>query len=374
MIKNEIRPLTGIRGIAALWVVCLHFEKDFTQALPSLAVFHPFFMRGSLGVDLFFILSGFVISTVYKIDTFNFTLLNYRNFLVNRLARIYPDYLFCLCLLVIMVAADQLLGKNLTIIGKHLTNPADYPVSSIGWHVLMMQTWPLIPAKWANWNTPAWSVSAEWFAYLFLFPLSIWLASISIIRKYRPIFVFLLLASFITFGQLAEMHGYDHINFIWRITAEFMTGCLLYLFYLENARIVKILAARLDMIILAFAVIVWFSTVSAVSNWLIILSIPLIIVGLTQEASIFAKMLSSSLFCYLGRISYALYLVHAIAQRMLHIMLPVDRYTTGPLFERLGMLLVYLIFPLLVAMGIYHLIEEPSRLIIRSWCNPKSRR
>ena len=238
----------------------------------------------------------------------------------------------------------------------------------------MMQTWPLIPANWGNWNTPAWSVSAEWFAYLFLFPLSIWLASISFIRKYRPVLVFLLLASFITFGQLAKLHGYDDIYFIWRITAEFMTGCLLYLFCLENTRTVKILAARLDIVILAFTAVVWFSTISAVSDWLIILTIPVIIVGLTQETSMFSKLLSSSFFCYLGRISYALYLVHTIAQRMLHIMLPVDKYAAGPLFEKLGVFLVYLLFPLLVAMGIYHMIEEPSRLVIRNWFNPKSRR
>lgn len=370
MIKNEIRPLTGIRGIAALWVVCYHFEPDMTRLIPASSVFHPFFNQGALGVDVFFVLSGFIISNVYKIEKLRFTKTNYRHFLVNRLARIYPNYLFCLLILMSMVATDHLLAKHMATIGKHLTDPSEYPVSSVGWHVFMMQAWPLIPAHWSNWNAPAWSVSAEWFAYLFFFPLSVWLTSISIVRKFSPVFAFALLASFLVCRQLAVLHGF---YFVIQIAAEFMSGCLVYIFYVGNPQIIKTLACRFDIVILAFVAAVCVSTLSPICFWLIIFTIPVIIIGLTHESSLFAKLLASSGFCYLGRISYALYLVHSIAHRMLHIALPIDRYAVSLIYSRMMVLLLYFLFPILLAMGIYHLIEEPSRLAIRRWCYPTSR-
>ena len=371
MIKNEIRPLTGIRGLAALWVVCFHFESDILRLVPGLSVFHPFLFRGGLGVDIFFVLSGFVIATVYKIDAFKTTLASYGNFLVNRIARIYPDYLFCFLVLAAMVFADHVLGKHTAMVGKHLTDPAEYPVSSVGFHLVMMQAWPFVPAHWDNWNAPAWSDSAEWFAYLFLFPFSVWLASIALVRKFSPALVFVLMASFVAINGLGTtLHGF---YFVSQITAEFISGSLVYLFCRENPGVIKMLASRMDLVILAFLALVWFSLVSMVSYWLIILMAPIIIAGLTQESSIFAKILATPFVCYLGRVSYALYLIHAIAQRMLHILLPVDRYAADSLYVRFAVLLAYFVFPLLLAMGIYHVIEEPSRLVIRQWCKPKLR-
>ena len=166
MIKNEIRPLTGIRGIAALWVVFFHFESNIVHLVPSLSALHPVISRGPFGVDMFFVLSGFILSSVYRIEKSNFTLRQYAEFLTNRIARIYPDYVFCFFLLALMVALDRLLGR-------HMTEAVNYPFSTAGWHLLMVQAWPFVPAVWHNWNTPAWSVSAEWFAYLFIFPLAV---------------------------------------------------------------------------------------------------------------------------------------------------------------------------------------------------------
>jgi peptidoglycan/LPS O-acetylase OafA/YrhL len=355
MIKNEIRPLTGIRGIAALWVVLHHFESDITRIWPCLSVLHPLSKNGSIGVDLFFVLSGFVLSTVYKPETFKLTPQSYTNFLLNRVARIYPNYLFCLLVLAAIVIADQLLGKNMTRL-------ADYPVSTFGWHLLMMQAWPLIPAVWANWNSPAWSVSAEWFAYLFVFPLTIGLSSISILKKYGPLFAFALLVIYMAMGPLHLSPG---LYFICRITTEFTSGFLMFLYWTYNPKIVLKLASRLDVVVLAFMAAFWLSSISVIGYYAIILIIPIIIVCLTHESSWVAKLLASAPFCYLGRISYALYLVHAIAQRMLHVMLPIDQYANEALIWRLVVITAYFAFTLFSASMIYHLIEEPCRIFIR---------
>ena len=356
MIKNEIRPLTGIRALAAMWVVCLHFEPDIIVVFPSLALLHPLFDEGTLGVDIFFVLSGFVLSMVYKIETFNFKWIKYKGFLVNRLARIYPDYLFCFFLLALMIAADHLLGRK-------STDLVNYPISSAGWHLAMMQAWPLVPATWSNWNAPAWSVSAEWFAYLLLFPFAKWLISKSVVKRFSPVFALIILALFVPFAHSSdELYGF---YFVFRITSLFLTGCLMYAFCLTSPSTAQKLANHLDVIVVGFTATIWFGAHTTIGYWLIMLAIPVIIVGLTRESSKFAKLLSTPFFCYLGHISYALYLVHAIAQRMLHVMLPVEKYASGPFYLKLIVLLSYLMFPILLAAGIYHLVEEPSRLAIR---------
>jgi peptidoglycan/LPS O-acetylase OafA/YrhL len=61
--RAMIHPLTGVRGIAALWVVLHHLVTTWVIAIPPTAHWLSALAdSGYLGVDLFFVLSGFVIS------------------------------------------------------------------------------------------------------------------------------------------------------------------------------------------------------------------------------------------------------------------------------------------------------------------------
>ena len=90
--QNEIRSHTGLRGVAALCVVGYHQQFMAGYKLPFEALFH----RAYLMVDLFFVLSGFVLSYVYsqKIDV--------RSFYRARFARIYPLHVFALLTLTVV--------------------------------------------------------------------------------------------------------------------------------------------------------------------------------------------------------------------------------------------------------------------------------
>ena len=61
---SESRALTGLRGLAALLVAAHHASLHFTGG-GTLPVVSGLLRRGYLGVDLFFVLSGFVMSMVY---------------------------------------------------------------------------------------------------------------------------------------------------------------------------------------------------------------------------------------------------------------------------------------------------------------------
>src|ERR1700744_2014202 len=89
--RKEIRSLTGVRGLAALFVACYHFLEPFNPNWPPL--FSNFIRHGYNAVDLFFILSGFVMSlSSKKLFDGGITGHGYGTFMKRRFARIYPIY------------------------------------------------------------------------------------------------------------------------------------------------------------------------------------------------------------------------------------------------------------------------------------------
>src|SRR5690606_34174966 len=88
LITNEkyFKPLTGVRAIAAFMVYLHHFNpitqnNNFKYPYLFINEFH-------VGVTLFFVLSGFLIAYRYsEMNNFSF-----KNYFVNRFARIYPMY------------------------------------------------------------------------------------------------------------------------------------------------------------------------------------------------------------------------------------------------------------------------------------------
>src|SRR5579871_4886437 len=86
----NIKPLTALRFFAAAWVVLFHYWPNLTLAAPPALV-----AKGYLGVELFFVLSGFILCHVY-LPPFEEGRFKYADFLWARLARIYPMHLMTL--------------------------------------------------------------------------------------------------------------------------------------------------------------------------------------------------------------------------------------------------------------------------------------
>jgi len=157
-----IRQLTGIRAVAAVWVLLYHLQGPLdTIGAMSIPVLSDVIRVGRLGVDLFFALSGFILTHTYlrKIGpqaharaTVEFWWL--------RLARIYPVHFVMLNIAGIAVVAQALItGEDKE---RSWLNPIDYIRN-----LLLIQEWGPEPER--GWNVVAWSLSMEWLAYL-LFP------------------------------------------------------------------------------------------------------------------------------------------------------------------------------------------------------------
>ena len=152
-----IPALTGLRAFAALAVVLFHFTTD---AGLHLSIVDPIIKRGYLGVDLFFVLSGFIIHHVYRRQFSREIAANsYLEFIRNRFARIYPVHLLTMTIMLAFFGAAAL------ILHRAPNDPTAFSIAAIFASILLVHAWIDIPSP----NIPAWSVSAEWFGYL-LYP------------------------------------------------------------------------------------------------------------------------------------------------------------------------------------------------------------
>ena len=114
---NRYQELDSLRGIAALSVVLFHFTFGYDNGLKVLSDDKFYFRYGSLGVSLFFIISGFVIfMTLQKTK-------NTSDFIVSRFSRLYPAYWACIITTVILTTALSVpFQQNMFNMGQILVN------------------------------------------------------------------------------------------------------------------------------------------------------------------------------------------------------------------------------------------------------------
>lgn len=342
--------LTGVRALAAIWVVLYHFRADFSSLLPVTSTLEWLLGKGYYGVDLFFILSGFILSYTYS-DKFDGSLPQHGRFLLNRLARLYPVHLFTLLALPPLVAICRL--ENVPVNGPH------YELKAFVYNVLLVQTWGLTDGT--SWNYPSWSLSAEWFAYLFIFPLScVFLAKISKLRFVVP----LAAISLVMFAVLFPVHGTIGLQPLVQVTLEFFAGCCLYRVYsflIRDGIRVPWLAGSSATVVLALL----FLSPAVLSPFLL-LGFAGLILGLTQRGSLIKRVLDGRVAVYLGEISFALYMSHGVFQKIIKIVLPSAPFVSAGLGIRAGVVAFYLLSMLSIAALIYHMLERPARNYLRA--------
>ena len=94
------KPIDGIRAIAVLWVIIFHawlFQYNGFQNTADQIFQNPFLIwisKGDLGVDLFFVISGFLIGTILFKEYKKNKSLNFKRFYMRRFLRLMPVYVF----------------------------------------------------------------------------------------------------------------------------------------------------------------------------------------------------------------------------------------------------------------------------------------
>lgn len=375
MSKGEIPALTGLRGLAALLVVLGHYSTRLV-VMPRAEVPNWFWgWTGALpgiGMSIFFTLSGFVIALSYSgWDWRERPGHNLMRLFFYRFARLYPAFVL-FALLIIFVTPSL----------RDFSSPDAQ--AYLMPHLLLLQSW--WPAKFGGQLVSgdafhvSWSLSAEAGLYL-MFGLGA--AAVAVLPFRRPTaiaaaffgtWIALLWLAWVYRQELKPPAWSDSDWYLWLygfspwgVAVQFGMGVLAW----HVSRNVSDSVARKASILGALglaAIYVACATASVTSHVeqsiVAGLSVACVMVGSRVETNV-TRWLSGRRIVYIGTVSYSLYLFHFAVPNM---------GIGGDVFQTMSpaALLYWLVtfamglgFAVMLATGVYQLVEVPGRRLIR---------
>jgi len=344
----RLQALTGIRGVAAWWVVVYHVHGEMTVAFGPLAT--EIAAWGFVAVDFFFQLSGFIIALNYFDRVPPGSAKAWRTYLMARFSRVYPMHALILLaylanpLVILCCSSEKYLGARYDI---------NYYVMSI----FLVQNWGF--TEFIAWNVPAWSVSTEAFAYI-CFPLLAaavrLVAGAGLLAAGRCAIFYLV----IYLGFVALWSGFGHglggeiaRHGLLRCVAQFFLGVVLYAIWRHAPTGMKVPSWLFG--VLALAGMAATPLDLAPDYILVPPTCSCLIYWLATTRGGLARVFESPLLVRLGEISYATYISHYLVRDWVKFLL-----MDGPQAS-LGVFMAYLLGVAVASVVLYHLVEEPAR-------------
>jgi peptidoglycan/LPS O-acetylase OafA/YrhL len=355
---KQIRALTGVRGLAALAVVIyhIHAQHDAPWFKDMKGVLWDVMLHGYLAVDLFFVLSGFVMALSYgNFSRDGWTKRNYGIFLMRRFGRVYPLYAFVLCVIAVPILLG--LSHSTEITGKGLLM-----------NLALIQSWGFGDSI----NPFSWSISTEFAAYL-LFPL---LTLLTFKGGWTQMAAVCAVA-FATICMISltqtppEVDARDGpLDIFWvpgqlpllRCLGEFTFGLATYRLSLDatvRRWMGHTTAACLVTIFILVALLLPHADV------LLVLLMPALLLVLASGDNFAARVMGSRVAFFLGEISYSLYLVHGPLLRIRRILGAKLALHMSDKMADIIALGVFYSSSILLSWLTYRLLEKPCRRWVR---------
>jgi peptidoglycan/LPS O-acetylase OafA/YrhL len=283
--QQEIRPLSALRGLAALWVMLHHLNGMAPQLLlPAVAA------NGWTAVDIFFVLSGYVLTAAYGTRARS----ELSRFYAKRICRIYPLHICIMLALAAVVLAAPFIGLRLRSDRFH--DWSDFPV-------ILALLQPYFPQHGQWWNAPSWSAAVELPCYA-AFPFCVpFLAKLGMPARLTLMTVATIVQIWLQAGSTEGV--FVGLSSFIRGASGFVVGVLLHELIAKwkprrwEASLVE--GAALSAIALACA--------SGMAP-LVQGAGALLIAALSRDMGIIACLLRGGPFVWLGRVSFSIYLLH----------------------------------------------------------------
>jgi peptidoglycan/LPS O-acetylase OafA/YrhL len=342
--RNYITALTGLRFFLALWVVLHHLTgggmmlEPWALTLP--AFLYTLIRDGYLAVSAFFLLSGFVLMQSYGSKEWSHTEL--MRYLRGRFARVYPVYALSL-----LVVAPYIWLAKVPNKGSLVAN-----------YVFLFQGWTgTLPV---SWNTPAWSLSCEMFFYL-CFPVAVILLRrlSGVLSVVAALAICFLPALMWTLGVPDAFKPLIHL-------ADFLLGIL-------ASRAYDALRSKLDgrgywFYVPGMAAVVWLMLNPLLIPGVLDLNgflrpfTAMTLIGLALSGGWLARVLSAEWTVFLGKASYAVYILH------IPLLWSYKRWAPYwfPGLSGVWMSLIYVCAVVAISAVVYRFFEEPANQYLRA--------
>lgn len=357
--KDEIDALTGIRGVAAVTVIAYHIypASDFPFGLSHMVA------RGYLSVDIFFVLSGFVMALTYG-PMFRRTvhLPAIVTFLMRRVARLYPLYITFLALRVLY---SLVVYHSLQVPGGWFAMNLAYPIKDLIANVFMIQSWGVAKAI----TSPTWSISTEWGAY-FVFPA---IVGAMLFRRWHLAVlalaaVALVVAASILTGVDGEHHNgaldaYDGRTLIpmLRCLGGFTVGLLTFRLY-RWAPAVHFAGSGIGWAVLGYMML---CLILRLPDLVIYPAFPLLVLCLACDKGPLGQVFSWKPLLELGVLSYTIYVIHNVWIGLVHWLISALP-SQMPTVVAQTLTAAFLVLSLGgTAVALHHWVEVPGRRLVR---------
>lgn len=215
--RKRIYVLDSLRGIAAFIIAFIWHYKNFNVegSYPLSNVLKPFYTYGNLMVEMFFMISGFVMSYCYK-EKIMCAKINFNDYIIKRIKHLYPLHLITL----LAVTIVQLIIK--------FNTGSTFGCGGFDLYHFLLNFF-CIQVGWIDnvytFNAPAWSISVEIFCYIVFY---------YILARGKNYLVYYGAGIIIGLSVLVMNWYYPIFNVpMGRGISCFLIGCILYELYLK---------------------------------------------------------------------------------------------------------------------------------------------
>ena len=299
--KNNIKrfeALDAFRGLAAIMIILFH-SQFYQDIEPNI------FIRNShIFVDFFFVLSGFVMAYSYKERILNG--IGFKKFALLRFARLYPLHLFTLLIWVPFVGVKFYLYHH----GVGANDPSEINnIFTFIQNLLLLQGF----SSSTSWNFPSWSIGVEFYTYMIFFAVLFFSSQLSNTARYALIVSIALISYLIMLSYQGEAFVLQNM---FRCVSEFFLGMLIYVFYkhlslnISNVKVATILETGL--LLLMFYFVSNMEDSNGYRHYTIVLFALIVYLFSIENIGYISKLLMTAPFQHLGKISYSIYMTHAI--------------------------------------------------------------
>jgi peptidoglycan/LPS O-acetylase OafA/YrhL len=320
--SNYIPALTGVRAMAAYLVFISHYCYIFDASYPH--ILQRFLGEFHIGVSVFFVLSGFLITFRYYDKFTGLSKDWFMQYLKNRVARIYPMYF----LLTIAAFAYYFITKDISVLGGP-KNADENPI----WLLIMNITFirGFFYQFWDSGISQGWSLTVEECFY-FSAPIIFLIA-----KRYgkfyvQPVVITLFAIAMVLIFSHVNWYGFFG-NFPFVMVFTFFGRCFEFFVGVQLAKIMlkkgferstKIPFTYGGFILIFVCVLVmafqpvpqgWAAGLESplgiiTNNYFLCIAVALFFYGILTEATVFKKFLALPFIELLGKSSYIFYLVH----------------------------------------------------------------
>ncbi|MGH1456341.1 MAG: acyltransferase family protein [Alphaproteobacteria bacterium] len=335
MSKRYFPHIDGLRALAVIAVVFFHYRI-------------PYFSGGYIGVDIFFVISGFLISGIIQR---NFEKNNFRfyDFYKKRFYRIYPALLFS-CALTFIIAAFLFSPTHMEHLGKNLLGALSFTSNfiywrSVGYFQVLDGYDPFIPT---------WSLSIEMQYYILFPPFYIILLKL-FKRRVEWVMLFAALASL----ALTEVFSRFTSNFVYYNLPfrffEFSIGTLCFHILQKKGHkpLNTALFPLIGTLLIVVSVVCFDEQTPFPGIWALLPCIGTALIILSDHLNVTYKIYDNHLTTYIGKISYSLYLIHW----PVYVLFAYWYYSNISITAKLGLFVA----SCLLAVFMHHFIENSYR-------------